>query len=54
MNTKHQVVNRKIIVCFTKAKHVEIQNKKATHTEAHITEISKSRHNRKTGNACGI
>ena len=29
------------------------KNKKASHTEAHITEILQSRHNRKTGHACG-
>ena len=25
MNTKHQVLNRKIVFCFTKAKHAEMQ-----------------------------
>ena len=28
--------------------------KKAGHTEVHITKLLQSRHDRKTGNACGI
>ena len=30
------------------------KNKKAKHTEAHITKILQSWHDRKTGHVCGI
>ena len=30
------------------------KNKKTSHTEVHITEISQSRHDRKAGHACGM
>ena len=55
MNTKHQVLNRKIIFFVSlKLNMWKCKNKKTSHTEAHITEILQSRHNRKTGHGCGI
>ena len=55
MNTKHQVLNRKIIFFVSLKLNVwKCKNKKTSHKEAHITEILQSRHNRKTGHACGI
>ena len=54
MNTKHQVLNRKIIFFVSlKLNMWKCKNKKTSHTEAHITEILQSRHNRKKGHACG-
>ena len=55
MNTKHQVLNRKIIFFVSLKLNVwKCKNQKTSHKEAHITEILQSRHNRKTGHACGI
>ena len=55
MNTKHQVLNRKNnFFVSLKLNMWKCKNKKTSHTETHITEILQSRHNRKTGHACGV
>ena len=55
MNTKHQVLNRKILSFASLWLNMwKCKNKKTSHTEVHITEILQSRHNRKTGHAYGI
>ena len=55
MNTKHQVLNRKMnLVLLLKPNICKCKNKKKTtsQTEVHITKISQSSHDRKTGHAC--
>ena len=54
MNTQHQVLNRKMhSFLLVKPNICKCKNeKKTSHTEAHITEISQSCHDRKGGSTC--
>ena len=56
MNTKHQVLNRKInLFLLSKPNICKCKNKKKTfHIKVHITEMSQSSHDRKAGHACGM
>ena len=55
MNTKHQVLNRKMhLFLLLKPNICKCKNKKTSHTEVHITEISQSSHDRKAGHACDM
>ena len=55
MNTKDQVLNRKIIIFISlKLNMWKCKNEKTSNTKARIAEILQTRHNRKTGHACGI
>ena len=53
MNTKHQVLNKKMNLFFLlKPNMCKCKNKKISKTEVHITKISQSRHDKKAGHAC--
>ena len=56
MNTKHKVLNGTLNLFHSRKLNIwKCRNKKKqNHTEVHITDVLQSRHDRKTGNACGI
>ena len=51
-NTTSNFTEKNTFISFSKGKHMQMQNKKKSHTEVHSTEISQSSHDRKVGHAC--